>query len=81
VSERSEVRVKEKKKSERCETENSTLLNFPRVKLIDRTLLRHQMLAREKKEIEKERLRFNFNNKSEVIAMKSESFTNTTHLK
>ena len=68
-----EVRVKEKQKSERCETENLTLLNFPWVNLIDRTLLRHQMLAGEKKRNRKRDWDLILINKSEVIAMKSES--------
>ena len=42
------VRVKEKK-SERCETEKSDPPQFSMSQLIHRTLLRHQMLAGEKK--------------------------------
>ena len=42
-----------KKKSERCETEKSDPPQFSMSQLIHRTLLRHQMLAGEKKETEK----------------------------
>ena len=74
-SEREWESKSERKKSERCETEKSDPPQFSMSQFNYRTLLRHQMLAGEKKEIEKEwDLIFN---KSESDAMKSESMRHT----